>query len=76
MSVTGAAGHLRVSRQTLHRILAEKASISPEMAVRLGKFCGNGPGLWLRMQQAHDLWHAEQSLRAEVKTIPTVRQAA
>ena len=76
MSVTDAAGHLKVSRQTLHRILAEKASISPEMAVRFGKFCGNGPGLWLRMQQAHDLWHAEQLLRDEVKTIPTVRQAA
>lgn len=76
MSVVEAAGHLRVSRQTLHRILAEKAAITPEMAVRLGKFCGNGPGLWLRMQQALDLWHAEQALREEIATIPTVREAA
>lgn len=76
MSVVEAAGHLRVSRQTLHRILAEKAAITPEMAVRLGKFCGNGPGLWLRMQQALDLWHAEQALREEITTIPTVREAA
>lgn len=76
MSVVEAAGHLRVSRQTLHRILAEKAAITPEMAVRLGKFCGNGPGLWLRMQQALDLWHAEQALREEIATIPTIREAA
>lgn len=76
MSVVEAAGHMRVSRQTLHRILAERAAITPEMAVRLGKFCGNGPGLWLRMQQAFDLWHAEQALRDEVATIPTMRDAA
>jgi addiction module HigA family antidote len=76
ISVAEAAGHLKVSRQTLHRILAEKASVTPEMAVRLGKFCGNGPGLWLRMQQAYDLWHAEQALKDEVATIPTMRDAA
>jgi plasmid maintenance system antidote protein VapI len=40
------------------------------MAVRLGKFCGNGPDLWLRMQQAHDLWRAQERLRAEIEKIP------
>ena len=50
-------------------------TISAEMAVRLGKFCGNGPGLWLRMQQAHDLWHAERAMAEVVKTIPTARAA-
>ena len=62
---------LRVSRQTLHRIMGATHAISPEMAVRLGKFCGNGPDLWLRMQAAYDLWHAEQSLREELEFIPT-----
>lgn len=75
LSVIEAAKELRVSRQTLHRILSGKMAVSPEMAVRLGKFCGNGPGLWLRMQAAFDLWHAEKRLRDEVKRIPT-RQAA
>jgi len=46
------------------------------MAIRLGKFCGNGPGLWLRMQQAHDLWHASQKLANEVGRIPTFKDAA
>ena len=76
MSVTAAAKHLHVTRQTLHRILAEKAAVTPEMAVRLGKFCGNGPGLWLRMQAAYDLWHAEQALAEEVKTIRRFKVAA
>ena len=69
LSVSEAARQLRVTRQTLHRILAGRAAITPEMAIRLGKFCGNGPGLWLRMQQAYDLWHVEQQLKKELARI-------
>jgi addiction module HigA family antidote len=76
MSVVEAARHLKVSRQTMHRILAERTGVTPEMAVRLGKFCGNGPGLWLRMQQAHDLWRVEQELRELIEEIPTFKTAA
>ena len=47
----------------LHRILAEKTSITPDMAHRLGKFAGNGPELWINMQVAHDMWHASVKLR-------------
>jgi antitoxin HigA-1 len=75
-AVAGAARKLGVTRQHLHRILAEKASVSPEMAIRLGKFCGNGPELWLRMQQAHDLWHAQQALKVEIAKIPTAKARA
>ena len=76
ISVGEAARRLRVSRQTLHRILAGDARVTPDMAVRLGKFCGNGPGLWLRMQQTYDLWHAEQRLATELTKIPTAPAAA
>jgi antitoxin HigA-1 len=71
LSVSEAARQLGVSRQTLHRIIAGTHSITPEMAVRIGKFCGNGPGLWLRMQQRFDLWRAEQRLRDEIDKIPS-----
>jgi len=70
------AKKLGVTRQHLHRILAEKAPVTPDMAVRLGKFCGNGPGLWLRMQQAYDLWHAERALKKVVAKIPTAKAKA
>jgi hypothetical protein len=53
-----------------HRILAGTSAVTPEMAVRLGKFCGNGAGLWLRMQEAFDLWHAERRLAKELDRIP------
>lgn len=41
------------------------------MALRIGKLEGNGPGLWLRMQQAYDLWEAEQRLQDELEKIET-----
>jgi addiction module HigA family antidote len=73
ISVSEAARQLGVTRQTLHRVMAEKVSITPAMAARLGRFCGNGPGLWLRMQQAFDLWRAERELRTELEQIPVHR---
>jgi antitoxin HigA-1 len=73
--VKDAAAHLGVSRETLHGILAGKSAVSPEIAVRLGKLCGDGPGISLRMQQAHDLWQAERDLAEAVKKIPTLRAA-
>ena len=72
LSVSEAARRLGVSRQQLHRILACTHPISTEMALRVGKFAGNGAGLWLRMQQAHDLWHTEQRMKNELVKIKTV----
>lgn len=71
LTVTAAARQLGVTRQTLHRILAGKAGVTAEMAVRLGKFCGNGPHLWLRLQQDYDLWRAARALKRKIKRIPT-----
>ncbi len=75
-SVSAAAVALGVSRQILHRILAETAPVTPEMAVRLGKFCGDGPEIWCRMQAAHDVAKAAARMAAVVRRIPTARVAA
>ena len=72
LSVSEAARRLGVSRQQLHRLLACTHPITTEMALRIGKFAGNGPGLWLRMQQAYDLWHAENRMTIELSKIKTV----
>ena len=75
LSVTEAAAKLGVSRQTLHAIMAETAAVTPEMAARLGKLCGNGPRLWLSLQQARDLWRVERDLAEELRKIPTLHAA-
>lgn len=69
MPVSTAAKRLGITRQTLHRMLSGKAAVSPEMALRLGRFCGNGPDVWLRMQGAFDLWHAERALADDLARI-------
>lgn len=66
---------LGVSRQSLYDILRGKQGVTPGIAIRLGKLFGNGPVLWLNMQQAHDLWHVERALRDEVQAIPTLKAA-
>jgi addiction module HigA family antidote len=63
---------LGVSRQTLHAILAERAPVTPEMALRLGKLCGNGPELWLALQTRYDLEHLMAAKRSEIEAIPTL----
>lgn len=54
------ADRLGVSRRTVSEVLHERRPITPDMAIRLGKLLGNGAGLWLRMQQALDVWTLEQ----------------
>ena len=50
----------------------QKKPVSPMVAARLGRLFGNGGGLWLRMQAAHDLWNAERD--KEVRKIKTLAQ--
>lgn len=67
---------LGISRQHLYDILKERKPVTPAMAVRLGKLLGDGAGVWVRMQGAFDIWHAERDLRAEVKKIPSLKPRA
>ncbi len=75
ISVSEFARRIGVSRQILHRILAQTSSITPEMALRIGRFLGNGPGLWLRMQEAFDLWESERKLSNALNAITPFSRA-
>ncbi len=61
-----------VTRQTLHRLMAGRTAVTPEIAVRLGKLCGNGPNLWLNTQARYDAWAATKRLGKELDKIPTL----
>lgn len=67
------ASLLGISRQHLYDLLAERKPVSPHVAARLGKLFGDGAAVWLRMQAAHDAWHAEREV--DVSGIPTLRAA-
>ena len=54
LSVTAAAEALGVGRPALSNLLNEKASLSPEMALRVEKAFGVKMDTLLRMQARHD----------------------
>jgi antitoxin HigA-1 len=64
------ASLLGISRQHLYDILRERKPVSPQVAVRLGKLFGDGAGVWVRMQAAHDTWHAAREI--DTSQIPTL----
>ncbi len=72
-SKTEIAQLLGISRQHLHDLTRGRKPVSAVVAVRLGKLFGNGPDLWIRMQAAHDIWQAQQTV--DVSAIPTIAAA-
>lgn len=72
---TEIARALGVSRHTLYELLGERQPVTPQMAHRLGKLCGNGPELWLRMQANYDLAVTGSAMAAELERIPTLEAA-
>ncbi|MHB1232786.1 MAG: HigA family addiction module antitoxin [Burkholderiales bacterium] len=67
------AKRLGVSRLTVSELINEKRAVSPDMAMRLGRLLGNGPEIWLRMQQTLDLW--ELAKRRDYEKIQTLKAA-
>ena len=59
---------LGVSRKTLSKIVNERGSVTPDMALRLSRAFDTTPDFWLNLQMNYDLWNAEQNLK-EWKTI-------
>ena len=80
ITVTDAAKQLGVTRAALSRVLNGRAGISPEMALRLERWIGvdhgGRAGLWLAMQSAYDLWHAQKATRPALNKIRPVKHDA
>jgi addiction module HigA family antidote len=60
LSITEAATDLGVSRKALSELINERASLSPDMAVRIAKATNTSPESWLNMQTKLDLWKSDQ----------------
>lgn len=72
LSVSEMARRLRMSRQSLHRILAEEQPITPATALKLAKLLNTTPDLWLNMQRAVDLWEEKRHLADVLEDIEPV----
>lgn len=60
LSLRDAAELLQVSRLTISKIVNQKGSITPNIAIRISKAFGGKADFWLRMQRGYDLRKAEQ----------------
>lgn len=74
LSQTKAAKLLGVSRQTLNNVMSGRTAVTPALALKMGKLCGNGPNIWLAMQTKHDLWHTRKAIKRELDKIPAASQ--
>lgn len=66
MSATALALKLRVPANRLSDIVRGQRAISPETALRLGRYFGNEAQFWINLQAAYDLALARQELGAVI----------
>jgi addiction module HigA family antidote len=57
---------LRLPASRITEILNAKRGISPQIALRLGRYFGNSPRFWLNLQTAYELAIAERDVGERV----------
>lgn len=72
ISQTKFAELIGVSRRTINQIVQGRRPVTVDMAIRIGKALGNGPQLWLNLQQKVDIWDAFQAHREEYLKVPKI----
>jgi addiction module HigA family antidote len=74
LSANRLAPELKPPSRRITDILNAKRGISPETALRLGRYLGNGARFWLNLQTAYELAIAEREIGSriaeEVKPAP------
>lgn len=60
---------LGISRQHLYDIMNAKKPVTAPTALRLGRYLGNGPDLWINLQARYDLAIAEREMADDLKRI-------
>ena len=61
MNAVELAKRIKVPHNRIYQIVSGKRSITADTALRLGKFFGTGPEVWLNLQQKYDLESARKS---------------
>lgn len=75
---TELAKALKTSFRTINEILNEKRSISPDMALRLSRYFGTSPDVWIGLQADYDLYWARlksKKMIDEIKPLQGKRAA-
>ena len=77
LSVSALAGALGVPASRIAAILRKRRGITADTALRLARFFGTTPQIWLNFQQGYDLRQAEIRSAGEIDaTVKPRREAA
>lgn len=72
ISQTQLARAVGVSRLTINEIVLEKRGVTPDIAIRLARYFGTSPDLWIGLQKDVDLWdamHANRKVYGKIKPL-------
>jgi addiction module HigA family antidote len=69
MSPYALAAVLRVPRTRVERLVREETAVTPDTALRLGRYFGTTPEFWLGIQARYDVEMARQGLDNDIAAI-------
>jgi addiction module HigA family antidote len=69
MSSYALAAALRVPRTRVERLVREETAVTPDTALRLGRYFGTTPEFWLGIQARYDVDTARQNLDNDIAAI-------
>ena len=69
LSAAELARQIKVPTSRVSQILKGKRAITADTSLRLGKWFGTGPNIWLNLQQAYDLDVARIEIGSALETI-------
>ena len=64
---------IRVPYQRVNELVNQRRGITPSTALRLAKFFGTSPDLWMNFQLRWDLYQAQEAEGKELERIKRVR---
>ena len=67
------ADGIRVPYQRVNELVNGRRGVTPHTALRLAKFLGTSPDVWMNLQLRWDLYHAQLDESAELDRIKRVR---
>ena len=69
ITATELARQLAVPPNRISQIIRGKRDVTADTALRLGRFFGTGPELWMNLQQSYDLDKAKSEMASELRRI-------
>ena len=76
MTTNQLAAELHIPVERIDQIIQGQQGITADIALRLGRYFGNGAGIWLRLQVQYDLETTEAQIGDQIKREVRTLQAA